>query len=169
MTNYEYQWVKRILIFILTVKCHLSEIFPQHGNKVTNTLTHYMDQVYSHYRTFMLIIDDRMITHAHYSYLRLAPWSVFFTKSRAPEHQHFLNWLVEQVELHHVDAVIVAGDIFDTGSPPSYARELYSKFMSTYKNRLPTGYFKRITTLFLYSMSQVLYFVAEYTSHYIWK
>lgn len=53
----------------------------------------------------------------------------FFTKSRAPEHQHFLNWLVEQVELHHVDAVIVAGDIFDTGSPPSYARELYNKFI----------------------------------------
>ncbi|AXH62708.1 MULTISPECIES: exonuclease subunit SbcD [Providencia] len=53
----------------------------------------------------------------------------FFTKSRAPEHQHFLNWLVEQVELHQVDAVIVAGDIFDTGSPPSYARELYNKFI----------------------------------------
>ncbi|HGN1706100.1 TPA: exonuclease subunit SbcD [Providencia rettgeri] len=53
----------------------------------------------------------------------------FFTKSRAYEHQHFLNWLVEQVELHHVDAVIVAGDIFDTGSPPSYARELYNKFV----------------------------------------
>lgn len=53
----------------------------------------------------------------------------FFTKSRAPEHQHFLNWLVNQVEIHHVDAVIVAGDIFDTGSPPSYARELYNKFI----------------------------------------
>lgn len=53
----------------------------------------------------------------------------FFTKSRAPEHQHFLNWLVNQVEAHQVDAVIVAGDIFDTGSPPSYARELYNKFI----------------------------------------
>ncbi|WP_353244607.1 exonuclease subunit SbcD [Providencia sp.] len=53
----------------------------------------------------------------------------FFTKSRAPEHQYFLNWLVNQVEVHHVDAVIVAGDIFDTGSPPSYARELYNKFI----------------------------------------
>lgn len=53
----------------------------------------------------------------------------FFTKSRALEHQHFLNWLVSQVEIHQVDAVIVAGDIFDTGSPPSYARELYNKFI----------------------------------------
>ncbi|WP_369309942.1 exonuclease subunit SbcD [Providencia rettgeri] len=53
----------------------------------------------------------------------------FFTKSRAPEHQHFLNWLVSQVEHYQVDAIIVAGDIFDTGSPPSYARELYNKFI----------------------------------------
>ncbi|MGO2303172.1 MAG: exonuclease subunit SbcD [Providencia sp.] len=53
----------------------------------------------------------------------------FFTKSRAAEHQCFLNWLIEQVTLHQVSAVIVAGDIFDTGSPPSYARELYNKFI----------------------------------------
>ncbi|EIC84453.1 exonuclease subunit SbcD [Serratia sp. M24T3] len=53
----------------------------------------------------------------------------FFTKSRAPEHQAFLDWLIGQVEQHQVDAVIVAGDIFDTGSPPSYARELYNRFV----------------------------------------
>lgn len=41
----------------------------------------------------------------------------FFTKSRAAEHQQFLTWLIEQVKLHQVDAMIVAGDIFDTGSP----------------------------------------------------
>ncbi len=28
-----------------------------------------------------------------------------------------------------MDAIIVAGDIFDTGSPPSYARELYNRFV----------------------------------------
>ena len=44
----------------------------------------------------------------------------FFTKSRAAEHQAFLRWLTGQVQQHQVDAVIVAGDIFDTGSPPSY-------------------------------------------------
>ncbi len=53
----------------------------------------------------------------------------FYTKSRAPEHEAFLNWLVTIVEQHHIDAVIVAGDIFDTGSPPSYARELYYRFV----------------------------------------
>lgn len=53
----------------------------------------------------------------------------FFTKSRAPEHQYFLNWLIEQVNQHQVDALIVAGDIFDTGAPPSYAREIYNQFV----------------------------------------
>ncbi|MGB8663972.1 MAG: exonuclease subunit SbcD [Serratia inhibens] len=53
----------------------------------------------------------------------------FFTKSRAAEHQAFLRWLIEQIEQQRVDALIVAGDLFDTGSPPSYARELYNRFV----------------------------------------
>lgn len=53
----------------------------------------------------------------------------FYTKSRAPEHQAFTDWLLEQAVAHQVDAIIVAGDIFDTGSPPSYARELYNRFV----------------------------------------
>lgn len=53
----------------------------------------------------------------------------FFTKTRAQEHQQFLDWLLMQIREQQVDAVIVAGDIFDTGSPPSYARELYNRFV----------------------------------------
>ncbi|PHM36975.1 exonuclease subunit SbcD [Xenorhabdus innexi] len=53
----------------------------------------------------------------------------FFTKNRAAEHQHFLQWLIGQINEHQVDALIIAGDIFDTGSPPSYARELYNRFV----------------------------------------
>ncbi|XTZ37499.1 exonuclease subunit SbcD [Salmonella enterica] len=53
----------------------------------------------------------------------------FYSKSRAAEHQAFLDWLLEAAEHHQVDAIIVAGDIFDTGSPPSYARELYNRFV----------------------------------------
>ncbi|MFO8212179.1 exonuclease subunit SbcD, partial [Pseudomonas aeruginosa] len=30
---------------------------------------------------------------------------------------------------HAVDAVIIAGDVFDTGAPPSYAREQYNRFI----------------------------------------
>ncbi|REF26249.1 exodeoxyribonuclease I subunit D [Xenorhabdus cabanillasii] len=53
----------------------------------------------------------------------------FFTKNRAAEHQHFLQWLIEQINEYQVDALIIAGDVFDTGSPPSYARELYNRFV----------------------------------------
>ena len=53
----------------------------------------------------------------------------FYTKSRGPEHQAFLDWLLQAAVEHDVDAIIVAGDIFDTGSPPSYARELYNRFV----------------------------------------
>ncbi|MER0126703.1 exonuclease subunit SbcD [Franconibacter daqui] len=53
----------------------------------------------------------------------------FYTKSRAAEHQAFLDWLLEAAVEHQADAIIVAGDIFDTGSPPSYARELYNRFV----------------------------------------
>ncbi|MGO2089968.1 MAG: exonuclease subunit SbcD [Oceanisphaera sp.] len=53
----------------------------------------------------------------------------FMGKTRFAEHQAFLNWLVEQVQAQAVDAVLVAGDVFDTGTPPSYARELYNDFI----------------------------------------
>jgi exonuclease SbcD len=53
----------------------------------------------------------------------------FFTKSRKEEHQGFIDWLLQQVAKQQVDAVIIAGDIFDTGTPPSYAREMYNQFV----------------------------------------
>jgi exonuclease SbcD len=49
----------------------------------------------------------------------------FMGKSRQAEHQALIDWLLVQVGAHAVDAVLIAGDIFDTGAPPSYARELY--------------------------------------------
>ncbi|NLP63226.1 exonuclease subunit SbcD [Paraburkholderia sacchari] len=53
----------------------------------------------------------------------------FMGKSRQAEHQQLIDWLMEQVDAHAVDAVLIAGDIFDTGTPPSYARELYSQLV----------------------------------------
>lgn len=54
----------------------------------------------------------------------------FMGKSRQAEHQALIDWLLSQVEVNAVDAVLIAGDIFDTGSPPSYARELYSELIA---------------------------------------
>ena len=53
----------------------------------------------------------------------------FMGKSRQAEHQALIDWLLLQVDAHAVDAVLIAGDIFDTGAPPSYARELYSQLV----------------------------------------
>lgn len=53
----------------------------------------------------------------------------FMGKSRQAEHQALIDWLLAQVDLHAVDAVLIAGDVFDTGTPPSYARELYSQLV----------------------------------------
>nr|WP_318382464.1 exonuclease subunit SbcD [uncultured Enterobacter sp.] len=53
----------------------------------------------------------------------------FYSKSRAQEHAAFLDWLLATAQAQQVDTIIVAGDIFDTGSPPSYARELYNRFV----------------------------------------
>lgn len=53
----------------------------------------------------------------------------FYGKNRADEHQAFMAWLIEQIGTYQVDALIVAGDIFDTGTPPSYARTLYHEFI----------------------------------------
>lgn len=53
----------------------------------------------------------------------------FMGKTRQVEHQAFCAWLIEQVREHAVDALIVAGDVFDSGAPPSYAREQYNRFI----------------------------------------
>jgi exonuclease SbcD len=58
----------------------------------------------------------------------------FMMKTREAEHFAFLNWLVETIKREKVDALIVAGDIFDSSAPPSYARKLYSDFIVKLQN-----------------------------------
>lgn len=53
----------------------------------------------------------------------------FINKSRQQEHQKFIQWLLSLVKQQGIDAIIIAGDVFDTGAPPSYARELYNQFV----------------------------------------
>ena len=54
----------------------------------------------------------------------------FMGKSREDEHQAFLAWLVRTIEQEKIDTLIVAGDIFDTATPPNYALELYYNFLT---------------------------------------
>ena len=52
------------------------------------------------------------------------------SKEREEEHQLFLNFLIETVELYSVDLLIVAGDVFDTGAPSNSARKMYYSFLT---------------------------------------
>lgn len=49
----------------------------------------------------------------------------FMGKSRKEEHKQFLSWLKKIIQTEGIDVLIVSGDIFDTGAPPSYAQKLY--------------------------------------------
>lgn len=53
----------------------------------------------------------------------------FMGKTRQAEHRAWCDWLVDTVQQRQADALIIAGDIFDTGTPPSYAREQYNRFV----------------------------------------
>lgn len=53
----------------------------------------------------------------------------FIGKSRLAEHQEFIKWLLGEIQSNQIDALIISGDIYDTGSPPSYARELYNQLV----------------------------------------
>ena len=51
-------------------------------------------------------------------------------QSREVEQKLFLDWLLKQVVDLEVDAVLVAGDVFDTANPPQSAEALYYDFVA---------------------------------------
>lgn len=53
----------------------------------------------------------------------------FISRDREEEHRLALDWLVQTIENEGVELLIVAGDVFDIGSPPNYARTLYYRFL----------------------------------------
>ncbi len=53
----------------------------------------------------------------------------FIGKSREAEHRAFFGWLRDTITAQQIDVLLVAGDIFDTTTPPSYARELYHQLI----------------------------------------
>lgn len=56
--------------------------------------------------------------------------NLFHGSDRLPEHRHFLNWLLSQVEAQQPDALLVAGDIFDNGNPSAAAQSAYYEFLA---------------------------------------
>mgnify|MGYP001174117750 FL=1 len=65
-------------------------------------------------------------------FLHTSDWHLgqnFMGKSRIEEHKAFLSWLLNTIKENNIDVLLVSGDIFDTGTPPNYALELYYNFL----------------------------------------
>ena len=57
--------------------------------------------------------------------------------SRAAEHQRFLDWLIDCIAERAADALLIAGDIFDTSNPSADAQAQFYRFLSALKQRCP--------------------------------
>lgn len=57
--------------------------------------------------------------------------------SRHFEHQQFLNWLLDALIQNEADALIVAGDIFDSANPPAAAQAQLYDFLVKARTSLP--------------------------------
>lgn len=64
--------------------------------------------------------------------LHTADWHLgkkFDTLDRSQEFDLFLEWLITAIQLHQVDTLLLAGDVFDTGSPSNQAQKQYFDFI----------------------------------------
>ncbi|MDF1737720.1 MAG: exonuclease SbcCD subunit D C-terminal domain-containing protein [Verrucomicrobiales bacterium] len=69
-----------------------------------------------------------------YRILHTADWhlgKLLNDQSRDTEHGLFLAWLLAVVKEQQIDAILVAGDIFDTANPPQSALQRYYDFVSS--------------------------------------
>ncbi len=57
--------------------------------------------------------------------------------SRAYEHERFFAWLLDLLEGEQVDALVVAGDVFDTANPSAEAQRMYYGLLRDALERCP--------------------------------
>lgn len=56
---------------------------------------------------------------------------------RQAEHRVFLDWLVETLADRRIDALLVAGDLFDQANPSADAQKLFFDFLAAARKRCP--------------------------------
>ena len=64
--------------------------------------------------------------------LHTADWHLgarLVERDRLPEHERFLDWLVETLRGEKADVLLVSGDVFDAANPPQDAVALYFDFL----------------------------------------
>lgn len=73
--------------------------------------------------------------------LHTADWHLGHTlreHTREAEHAHFLTWLVATIVERKVDALLIAGDVFDSGNPPANAWRMWFEFLGECKRQRPS-------------------------------
>lgn len=63
--------------------------------------------------------------------------NLFHGNDRLPEHKHFFTWLLSRIDEHKPDALLVAGDVFDTANPSAAAQAVYYEFLADATRLLP--------------------------------
>ena len=64
--------------------------------------------------------------------LHTSDWHIgrtLYGRKRYEEFEAFLTWLAETIQQNAIDALLVAGDVFDTSAPSNRAQELYYRFL----------------------------------------
>ncbi len=56
---------------------------------------------------------------------------------RSYEHQRFLDWLLDTIDAERPDALLVAGDLFDTANPSAAAQRQLYRFLTAARERAP--------------------------------
>ena len=64
--------------------------------------------------------------------LHTSDWHIgrtLYGRKRYGEYEAFMSWLAETIQQNEIDALLVAGDVFDTSAPSNRAQELYYRFL----------------------------------------
>ncbi len=72
--------------------------------------------------------------NAVFRILHTADWhlgKMLYERDRTEEHQRFLDFLLASIKKEKIDALLIAGDIFDSPHPPKSAESLYFDFLAS--------------------------------------
>lgn len=72
--------------------------------------------------------------------LHTADWHIgqtFFGYDRTEEHQAFFDWLSIQIKEQEIDALLIAGDVFDVANPSALAQRQFYRFIKSITTNNP--------------------------------
>ena len=73
-------------------------------------------------------------------FLHTADWhlgQIFHNFDREAEHDHFLGWMLNMLGAQKPDALLLAGDVFDSVNPPASAQRRFYRFLAEARKVCP--------------------------------